>query len=88
MALKNKQFAEGERVVCDDHCVYTQQQYCWSPMWLPKQNRYTSKSLRIHTEAKKNECVIALKEVKRLCNKIDCALWMLKFSMTEGLKKL
>ena len=51
MALKKKQFADGEITIFDEACIYKRGEYWQFRMWLPKENRYARKSLRTRSEA-------------------------------------
>ena len=50
MALKKQHFAEGEIAIFDEACIYKRGEYWQFRMWLPKENKYARKSLRIHSE--------------------------------------
>jgi hypothetical protein len=51
LALKKKQFADGEIAIFDEACIYKRGEYWQFRMWLPKENRYARKSLRTRSEA-------------------------------------
>jgi hypothetical protein len=51
LALKKKHFAEGEIAIFDEACIYKRGEYWQFRMWLPKENKYARKSLRIRSEA-------------------------------------
>jgi len=68
LALKKQHFAEGEKPIFDKACIYKRSDYWQFRMWLPKEN------------AEKNEGVIALKDVKRLCKNLASLLACLRFS--------
>jgi site-specific recombinase XerD len=51
LALKKKQFADGEITIFDEACIYKRGEYWQFRMWLPKENRYARKSLRTRSEA-------------------------------------
>ena len=50
MALKKQHFAEGEIPIFDEACIYKRGEYWLFRMWLPKENKYASKSLRTRSE--------------------------------------
>ena len=53
MALKKQHFAEGEIPIFDEACIYKRGEYWQFRMWLPKENKYARKSLRIRSEVER-----------------------------------
>lgn len=51
MALKKRNFAEGEIAIFDEACVYKRGEYWQFRLWLPKENKYARKSLRTRSES-------------------------------------
>ena len=51
MALKKQHFAEGEIAIFDEACIYKRGEYWQLRMWLPNENKYACKILRIRSEA-------------------------------------
>ena len=55
MALKKHHFAEGEIPIFDEACINKRGEYWQFRMWLPKENKYASKSLRPRSETNEIE---------------------------------
>ena len=51
MALKKQNFAEAEIAIFDEACLYKWGEYWQLRLWLPKENKYARKNLRIRSES-------------------------------------
>ena len=48
--MKKQHFAEGKITIFDEACIYKRVEYWGFRKWLPKENKYESKSLRTRNE--------------------------------------